>query len=201
VVRILLVEPMSLLRGVLATVLSAEADLDVVGELGRIEEVIPIAKTIRPDIIVVNVDLLADTGGDLVGKLTEELPDCALVMLVHADMPGAVRGELETRVDGFIGKDTAPAQLTEYLRRAARGERVIDPALAVAAWAAPRNPLSKRECEILRVAAQGLTSVEIANARHLSVGTVRNYLSSIRRKTRARTRLEAVRIASEAGWL
>jgi two-component system, NarL family, response regulator DesR len=201
VVRILLVEPMSLLRGALATVLSAEADLDVVGELGRIEEVVPIARTARPDIIVINVDLLANTPGDMADELAKELPDCALVMLVQVDMPRAVWGELETRVDGFIGKDTAPDQLTDYLRRVAGGERVIDPALAVAAWAAPRNPLSKRECEILRVAAQGLTSVEIAYARHLSVGTVRNYLSSIMRKTRARTRLEAVRIASEAGWL
>jgi two-component system, NarL family, response regulator DesR len=201
VVRILLVESMSLLRGALATVLSAEADLDVVGELGRIEEVVPIAKTARPGIIVINVDLLANTPGDMADELTKELPDCALVMLVQVDMPRAVWDELETRVDGFIGKDTAPAQLTDYLRRVAGGERVIDPALAVAAWAAPRNPLSKRECEILRVAAQGLTSVEIAYARHLAVGTVRNYLSSIMRKTRARTRLEAVRIASEAGWL
>ena len=78
---------------------------------------------------------------------------------------------------------------------------MIDPALAVAAWSAPRNPLSKRECEILRATAQGLTSVEIADALHLSAGTVRNYLSSIKRKIGARTRLEAVRIATEAGWL
>jgi two-component system response regulator DesR len=201
VVRILLVEPMSLLRGALSTVLSAEDDLDVVGELGRIEEAVAIAWTARPDIVVIDIDLVVDTGVEVVDELTKELPDCALVMLVDVDMPGVARGELETRVSGFIGKDTAPAQLADYLRRVALGERVIDPALAVAAWAAPRNPLSRRECEILRAAAQGLTSVEIANTLHLSTGTVRNYLSSIMRKTGARTRLEAVRIATDAGWL
>jgi two-component system response regulator DesR len=199
VVRILLAEPMSLLRGALATVLSAESDLEVVGELGRIDEVVPLAWTVRPDIVLINIGLI--TSGEVVDELTKELPDCALVMLVDVDMSGAIRRELATPVHGFVGKDTPPAELVEYLRRVARGERVIDPALAVAAWTAPRNPLNKRESAILRAVAEGLTSAEIANMLHLSAGTVRNHLSSIMRKTGARTRLEAARIATEAGWI
>jgi two-component system response regulator DesR len=200
-VRVLLVEPMSLLRGALSAVLSAEDDLEVVGELGRLDDAVGIARRLRPDVALVDLGLLVNTGGGAVDRLREEVPGCAVVMLVDVDTPGAVRGELETRVHGFIGKDTPPDQLADYIRQAARGERVIDPTLAVAAWHAPRNPLSSREIEVLRVAADGLTSVEIANKLHLSVGTVRNYLSSILRKTGARTRLEAVRIATEAGWL
>jgi two-component system response regulator DesR len=199
VVRVLLVEPMSLLRGALSTVLAAEPDLEMVGELGRIDEVVPLAWTVRPDIILVNISLIAS--GEVVDELTKELPDSALVMLVDVDMPGAVRGALETRVHGFVGKDSPPAELAEYLRRVARGERVIDPALAVAAWTAPRSPLNERESAILRAVAEGLTSTEIAKMLHLSAGTVRNHLSSIMRKTGARTRLEAVHIATEAGWI
>jgi two-component system response regulator DesR len=81
------------------------------------------------------------------------------------------------------------------------GERVIDPTLAVAALRAPRNPLTRREREVLRVAALGTPCADVAGRLHLSVGTVRNYMSTIMRKTGGRNRLEAVRMAEEAGWL
>lgn len=148
-----------------------------------------------------SVDLLVGTGTTVLEGLEKEAPDCAPVILVDVDTPGAVGGDLQPRARGFVSKDSATGQLAEYLRRVATGERVIDPALAVAAWSAPPNPLSLREREVLRVAAWGLPSTEIAKTLHLSVGTVRNYLSSIMRKTGARNRLEAVRIAAESGWL
>jgi two-component system response regulator DesR len=201
VIRILLAEPMSLLRGALATVLAAEPDLEIAGESARIEELVPLARAVRPDIVLLSVDLLLNTGMTTLDELEKEAPDCALVVLVDVDTPGAVGGDLQPRAHGFVSKDTAPAQLAEYLRQVAVGERVIDPALAVAAWSAPPNPLTLREREVLRVAAWGLPSAEIAKTLHLSVGTVRNYLSSIMRKTGARNRLEAVRIATESGWL
>ena len=97
--------------------------------------------------------------------------------------------------------DAKPAEVVDCIRQVAGGARFIDPVLAVAALAAPRNPLTAREQEILRVAASGLPSVEIAAQLHLSAGTVRNYLSVIMNKTGARNRLEAVHIAQEAGWL
>jgi two-component system, NarL family, response regulator DesR len=199
VVRILLVEPMSLLRGALTAFLAGEDDLEIAGELARIEEAVPIARRLRPDVAV--VDLAADSDLDTLDQFRKDLPDCAVLILVDVDAPGAVHGRLMNRVDGFIGKDTPPAQLAQYIRRVASGDRVIDPSLAVAAWSARRNPLRRRECEILRIAAEGRTSQEIARELHLSVGTVRNYLSSIMRKTGARTRLEAIRIAIDSGWL
>ena len=197
--RILLIEPMSLLRGALTAFLAGEEDLEIVGELARIEEALPITRRLRPDVAVVDLD--ADTDVDALDHFRKDLPDCAVLILVDIDVASALHRGLMSRVDGFIGKDTAPAQLAEYIRRAAGGERVIDPSLAVAAWSARHNPLSGREREILRIAAEGRTSVEIANELHLSVGTVRNYLSSIMRKAGARTRLEAIRIAVDSGWL
>jgi two-component system response regulator DesR len=199
-VSILLVEPMSLLRGALAAVLSGEG-FKVSEQLARVEEAAPIARRLRPDIAIVGLDLSAERGVEALEQLHREEPDCAVLLLVDLEAPGTVRSGLETWVRGFVGKDTPPDQLVAYVRRVADGERVVDPAIAVAAWQAPPNPLTRRECEILRVAAEGRTSVEIANELHLSVGTVRNYLSSIMRKTGARTRLEAFRIASGAGWL
>jgi two-component system response regulator DesR len=71
----------------------------------------------------------------------------------------------------------------------------------VSALSCPRNPLNAREQEVLRIAGTGGSSAEIASRLHLSVGTVRNYLSTVMHKTGARNRIEAYRIAEEAGWL
>ena len=201
VIGIMLVESTSLLRGALAAVLSAEGDLDVVAELGRIEEAVAVARAVKPDVAVIGVDLLDDARMNTLHDLHRMAPQCAVIVLIDTDVPGAVRLEREPYVRGFIGRDTAPDQLADFIRRAATGERVIDPTLAVAAWCAPRSPFTAREMEILRVAALGLPSIEIATRLHLSVGTVRNYVSAIMRKTGARNRLEAVRIAQDSGWL
>ncbi|MFD0890632.1 response regulator transcription factor, partial [Streptosporangium algeriense] len=92
-------------------------------------------------------------------------------------------------------------ELAECVRRVAAGERVIDAELAVAALHARENPLTARELEVLKVAAEGEPVNEIAKRLFLSGGTVRNYLSRILAKMGARTRVEAVTIAQEAGWL
>jgi two-component system response regulator DesR len=201
VIRILLVEPMSLLRCALSAVLSLEDDLDVAAELARIDEAILMAKAVRPNVAVIDIDVFAGGACDVVCDLEQALPDCAILVLANADSPGGLRSALETHVRGFVDKDTTPQRLVRYIRQMAAGERVIDPTIAVAALIALRNPLTPREREVLRVAALGIPGADIAGQLHLSVGTVRNYMSTILRKTGARNRLEAVRVAEEAGWL
>jgi two-component system, NarL family, response regulator DesR len=192
---------MTLLRRALAAVLCAEEDVEVTGEAATVPEALCVLHTARPDAVVVNVDLLTDPDGAALRQLDRALPGCPTVALVDAATPGVARRELASRVRGFVCTNTAPDQLAGYLRRVAAGERVIDPALAVAVWCAPHNPLTTRELDVLRIAAKGLLSAEIAAALHLSTGTVRNYLSAIMRKTNTRNRLEAVRAAETAGWL
>jgi two-component system response regulator DesR len=201
VIRILLVEPMSLLRGALGAALSIEDDLDVVAELARIDETILMAQAVRPDVAVIDINAFAGDAFAVVYELDRALPGCATLMLADVDCLGELPAMLDARVRGFVGKDITPRRLAQYIRQVARGERVIDPTLAVAALSAPRNPLTSREREVLRVAALGLPSAEVAGRLHLAVGTVRNYMSVILRKTGGRSRLEAVRIAEEAGWL
>jgi two-component system response regulator DesR len=205
VIRILLVEPMNLLRGALVAVLSAEADLHVAADIAGVEETAAIARTVRPDVVVINIELLGAVGLVPGCQLSDILPDCAVLVLADTERIDTHREALETVLDsdvgGMIGTDTAPADLAEYIRRVARGERVIDPMLAVAAVTTPRSPLTEREREVLRVAASGVPAVEIAQRLHLSVGTVHNYMSKIMKKAGGRNRLEAIRIAEESGWL
>ena len=200
-IRVLLVEPMSLLRGSLAAVLSAEADLTVIAALARIEQALSIGGTARPHVAVLDVDLFANGALPLAKQFNRALPECATLILSDVDRLIAMRGALDPYAHGFVSKDTAPGELAQYIRRVAKGERVIDPTLAAAAVWAPRSPLTGREMDVLRVAASGLPSIEIARHLHLSVGTVQNYLSTIIRKTGGRNRLEAIRIAQDAGWL
>jgi two-component system response regulator DesR len=113
---------------------------------------------------------------------------------------GVTLARLAPRV-GLLGTDTTPADLAEAVRQMARGDIVLDPTVAVAALKAENNPLSEREREILRLAVAGMPTKEIAKTLHLSAGTVRNGLSRILAKTGARTRIEAMRIAQNSGWI
>jgi two-component system response regulator DesR len=108
---------------------------------------------------------------------------------------------MESGAEAFLVKDAPASQLAEAVRQVLRGHRVIDPTLAAAALADGADPLTAREREVLRVAADGAVNADIARTLLLSEGTVRNYLSTAIQKTGARNRAEAVRIAREKGWL
>jgi two-component system response regulator DesR len=201
VIRILLVEPMNLLRGALAATLSLEEDLTVVAQLGCLDEALGMARAVPPDVAVVNIELLAGDGLRLLARLGAEQPGCATLVLAGPDAPGRISRALDVHARGVIGTQAAPRELVRAIRRLSRGERVIDASLAVAMVAARRCPLSAREADVLRVAGSGMPSAEVAATLHLTAGTVRNYMSVILRKTGARNRLEAIRVAENAGWL
>lgn len=199
--RILLIEPMNLLRGALAATLSLEEDFDVVAALSRLDEAPAMARKVQPDVVVVNIDLLADDGLGTIAELNGELPGCATLVLAGKDAPGQISRALEGPVRGVVDIQAALSELVCSIRQLARGERVIDARLAVAVLAAPRSPLSPRELGVLSEVASGAPSDEVAARLHLTVGTVRNYVSTILQKTGARNRLEAVRLAQASGWL
>nr|BFE76818.1 response regulator transcription factor [Actinoplanes digitatis] len=201
-IRILLIEPMNLLRGALVATLSAEEDLEVIADLGTLDQAPDMARAVPPDVAVVNIALLArlpacprSPGSP---RSSPTAPPCCWP---SPEESGLLNRALDLRIDGVVGTQAAPCELIRGIRRLVRGERVIDASLAVAMVTAPRSPLSRRELNVLSVAASGVPSTEVAAELHLSAGTVRNYISAILRKTGARNRLEAVRLAEGAGWL
>jgi two-component system response regulator DesR len=203
-VRVLLVEPMSLLRGALARVLAGEPDLTVVAELGRYTDV-PTVDTPPPEVAVVGLDPPTDDGLAAVSWLTQHLTGCAVLVVTRVEGAErswqALRGAgLDGTVAGMVGTDNTPAQLVRYIRRAASGARVIDPQLP-AEGGIRRNPYTRRELEILHLVATGMPDPEIAAKLGLSLGTVRNHLSRIITKTGARNRVEAVHLARRLGWV
>ena len=133
--------------------------------------------------------------------LAAALPGCRAVILTTFGRPGFLRRAMEVGAAGFLVKDAPVAELARGIRAVMAGERVIDRELAAAALAIGATPLSAREADVLRAAADGATVADIAGRLFLSEGTVRNYLSSAIGKTGARTRVEAARVAAEKGWL
>ncbi|GAA1016557.1 DNA-binding response regulator [Acrocarpospora pleiomorpha] len=200
-VRILIAEDMRILRDTLVALLELEDDLEVVAELASGDHIVPAALQHRPDVAVLDIDLPGTDGLAAAAELHRLLPECRTLILTGLGKPGTLRRALAAHVSGFIVKDAPSQELVDAVRRVAAGDRVIDATLALAALEASGNPLSPREAEVLKRHAGGASAAEIAAAMHLSYGTVRNYLASSVTKLGARNRVDAARIADEAGWL
>jgi two-component system, NarL family, response regulator DesR len=201
VIRVLLAEDQTLVRGALRALLDLEEDIEVVGEVGRGDEVVATARACAPDVALLDIEMPGMDGIEAAGRLAAELPQCRAVVLTTFGRPGFLRRAMEVGAAGFLVKDSPVAELARAIRAVVAGERVIDRDLAAAALALGATPLSAREADVLRAAAGGATVADIAGRLYLSEGTVRNYLSSAIGKTGARTRVEAARVAEEKGWL
>ncbi|WP_033222157.1 response regulator transcription factor [Kitasatospora phosalacinea] len=201
-IRLLLAEDQHVVRGALVALLGLEPDFEVVAEAGTADDVLPRALVFRPDVAVLDIEMPGRTDGlQAAAALKEALPACRTLMLTSLGRPGLLRRALDAKVDGFLLKTAPPAELVAAVREVASGGRVLDPALAVAAWDLADNPLTPRENDVLRELAGGAEPPEIAARLHLSTGTVRNVLTAVVGKLNARNRTDAVRIAREAGWL
>ncbi|WP_181805796.1 response regulator transcription factor [Streptomyces shenzhenensis] len=200
-VRILLAEDVHMIRGALVALLQLEPDLHVVTTVDRGDAIVTAALTTKPDVAIIDIDLPGIDGLTAAAELHKQLPSCRTLILTSLGRPGTLRRALSAQVSGFLLKDSPPDQLALAVRAVAGGRRVVDPQLALTAWDSPDNPLSPRELEVLRLAARGADAAEIAGCLYLSKGTVRNYLTAIVGKLGARNRIDAIRIAEEAGWL
>jgi two-component system response regulator DesR len=201
VIRVLVAEDMRILRETLTTVLELEPDIEVVAEVDTGDQILSAVLEHRPDVAVLDIDLPKTDGLTAAAELRDRAPDSRVLILTGLGRPGNLRRALAARVAGFVLKDAPSHELVDAVRRIAAGERVIDAQLAVAALEMPDNPLSPREVEVLKRHAAGADPEEIAAAMYLTYGTVRNYLASAVTKLGARNRVDAARIAADAGWL
>ena len=200
-ISILLAEDTAILRDTLVAVLDLEEDMQVVAQVSHGDQIVPAARRCQPDVAVLDIDLPGQDGLTAAGQLSADLPDCRVLILTALAQPANLRTALAADVAGFLAKDTPAVDLIRAIRDIARGARVIDPAVAVAALDARPSPLTPRETDVLRLHAEGLDPREIADRLFLSYGTVRNYLASATDKLGARNRIHAIRIAGENDWL
>ncbi|QFZ21152.1 response regulator transcription factor [Saccharothrix syringae] len=200
-IRVLLAEDMHMVRGALVALLDLEPDIEVVAEVEAGDQIVPMVERHAPDVAVIDIDLPVLDGLTAAGTIRLTMPGVRTLMLTTLARPGTLRRALAAGVDGFILKDAPPEELAAAIRDVAAGRRFVDSQLVLAAWDRGKCPLTERELEVLRLAADGTDVGDIALALSLSVGTVRNYLTAIVAKLGARNRVDAVRIADAAGWL
>jgi two-component system response regulator DesR len=201
VIRLLLAEDQHLVRGALVALLRLEPDFEVVAEVHEGDAIVARALETKPDVAVLDLNLPNRDGLSAAVELRTALPRCRTLLITAVPRPGDLRRALDAQIGGFLPKDVTPERLADAIRRLAAGHRVIDPQLAVLAWETPGNPLTDRETQILRLAARGASAAEIAAELVLSAGTVRNHLTSAATKLQARNLVDAIRIATETGWL
>ena len=200
-IRLLLADDQELVRSALRALLELEDDFEVVASVGRGDEVVDAARSHRPDVALLDIEMPGLDGLAAAAVLKAQLPACRVVILTTFARAGYLRRAMEAGAAGFVVKDAPSEVLASAIRRVMTGERVVDPALAALTLVAGDSPLTARERDVLTVARSGATVAEIAAKLYLSEGTVRNYLSAAIAKTSARNRLDALRIADERGWL
>jgi two-component system response regulator DesR len=199
-IRVVLAEDVQMVRGALVALLDLEPDIEVVASVGTGDEILPEVQRSKPDVAVLDIDLPGIDGLTAASRIHESVPETRTLILTSLGRPGTLRRALTARVNGFILKDSPVKELADAIRGVAAGRRVVDSQLALAAWEGDECPLTPRELEVLRLAADGADALEIANKLFLSTGTVRNYLTTVIAKLGARNRIDAVRIVKSAGW-
>ena len=199
-IRVLVAEDQAMILGALAALLEIETDIEVVGRAATGTETVALARRLKPDVVLTDIEMPGLTGLDVAAQLRAEGAPGRVIILTTFARPGYLRRALDVGASGYLLKDAPSAQLADASRRVAAGGKAIDPTLAAEAWTEP-DPLTDRERQVLRLADQGLSGEAISRELKLSEGTVRNYLSEAIGKLGAANRTEAARLARQKGWL
>jgi two-component system, NarL family, response regulator DesR len=199
-IRVLVAEDQRMVLGALAALLELEDDIVVVGRAESADAALRLVAEQRPDVVLTDIEMPGMSGLELAERLRAEGTTPRVIILTTFARSGYLRRALEAGAAGYLLKDAPAANLADAVRRVYAGLRAVDPELAAEAWSG-EDPLTDRERQVLTLADEGLTSVDISERLHLSEGTVRNYLSEAISKVGAANRVQAARRARERGWL
>lgn len=200
-IRIIIAEDQVMVSGALAALLKLESDLDVIALAKNGQEALALCQKELPDVLLTDIEMPIMTGLELAASIAEQNLPCKVIVLTTFARAGYLRRAMASGVRGYMLKDAPADTLATAIRTVHAGGRAIAPELALESWSGQQDPLSERERQVLRLAGTGSSSTEIAKIMHLSEGTVRNYLSEAINKLDAKNRVEAFRLARDAGWL
>jgi DNA-binding NarL/FixJ family response regulator len=210
-VRVLIADDQDLVRAGFAMIIDSRDDLEVVGEAGDGVEAVALARSLTPDVILMDVRMPRMDGIEATRRLAEAGNPARIIILTTFDLDEAVFAALRAGASGFLLKNIRPGDLAEAVRVVARGEALLAPTVTrrlldrFAADLPGGTPppaldaLSERETEVLRLVARALSNDEIAAELRLSRATVKTHLSAILTKLGLRDRVQAAVLAYETG--
>ncbi len=208
-IRIVLCEDQTIVREGLRTILDLQPDMLVVGEAANGEEAIRRTLEVRPDIVLMDIQMPRRSGVEATALVTASCPECRVIVLTTFDYEEYVFDAVKAGAMGYLLKDVPARELVDTIRRVHAGESFIQPQVAskllLEFGRRSRSPqeeeLTEREREVLQHLAAGDSNRDIGAALFLAEGTVKNHVSNIMGKLHAANRTHAVSLAREQGLL
>ncbi len=202
VIRVLCADDHPLVRKGLASILSNEPDIRLIGEAANGREAIDEFRRLRPDVTLMDLRMPDIDGIAATRTILTEFPDARIIALTSYDGDQDIFRALEAGARGYLLKDMVHTDVLHAIRTVHAGKRLVPPVVAERlADAFPRAPLTPREIEVLRLVAQGLANKEIADRLGTAAGTIKMHLQNILSKLGASDRTHAVTIAIQRGIL
>ncbi|MDL4770803.1 response regulator [Actinomadura xylanilytica] len=215
-VRVLVADDQALLRGSFRALIETAPGLTAVGEAATGAETVELARTLRPDVVLMDVRMPRMDGIEATRQIsrTPETADVRVLILTMFDLDAYVFSALHAGAAGFLLKDTPPADLLAAVHTIAAGESLLAPTVTrrlIAEFTRHPRPgrpvprrlehVTERERQVLTLIARGLSNTEIAEHLHLSLATVKTYVGRLLGKLQARDRAQLVIVAYETGLI
>ncbi|WJW69996.1 response regulator transcription factor (plasmid) [Candidatus Chlorohelix allophototropha] len=218
-VRLLIADDQRLLREGIASLLSLQAGIEVVGTAANGQEALEKTRLLNPEVILMDVRMPIMAGVEATALIKRQFPTCKILMLTTFDDEEYVIEALKAGASGYLLKTIPEDDLAQAVIAAHKGIYQLDPAVALKVVASLGNPsassrlqslalqsssptnagLTERELEVLKLTSQGLSNSEIARSLSISEGTVKNHISSILSRLGLRDRIQAIIYARENG--
>ena len=210
--RILIVDDHNLFREGLAVIIQQEADIEVVGMVGTVQEAVEVALALKPDIVLMDYSLPDGSGADATRQIIQDYPTCKVVFMTMSDKDEDLLAAIRSGAVGYLMKNMTPSKLVAALRSVQQGESALSRSMTLRLMeelSRTKEPepfgdpalgrLTRREIDVLAELAAGKSNQEIAGQLYISENTVKYHVHSILKKLNLRDRSEAARFAREHG--